>query len=146
MKYTNLYGLTNDLENLPPSAQGLSPSYTTGTLSWTRGDGEYCLVIISARPVTFKPFNNITYPINTFLGGSQRVAYRGSGNSVDLDLQVGFIYFVKIFEFNGKASNEVYNVSGLSASFTVDGSTAWQWRSGLDVEWESGLKVELESA
>ena len=145
MRFVNVFGEIEDLKVQPPTAQASNISYDGSSLSWTRGDGEYCLVVISAKRIRFQPFKNKTYPLNSFVDKNTRVIFRGDGNSVTINLMPGILYFVKVFEFNGKASTERYDL-GTDTPIIPPVGTVWQWYSGNAVLWESGSEVELESA
>lgn len=78
------------------------------TLSWERGNGDYCLVVAkSGSVVNSNPTDGNVYTANSIFGtGSQigagnYVVYKGTGNTLDLSGLTGnTTYHFKIFEFN----------------------------------------------
>ncbi len=93
-------------------------------ITWTRGNGDSCIVAIRANDqgTITNPTNNHSYP-NDYnwnygitkeeLGTSGYfVVYNGSGNSVTInDFMSNATYWVQIFEYNGTAEVEAYNVN-----------------------------------
>ncbi|WP_121352039.1 hypothetical protein [Flavisolibacter nicotianae] len=98
------------------SAIVFSNTGATGfTLSWTRGNGGKCLVVMrEGTSLTAKPLDGQVYPANAVLGagtdistdGSRQYAvYNGTGNTVDVTgLQPGSTYYVTVFEFEEPAT------------------------------------------
>lgn len=109
MRFVNVYGTVEDLEVQQPTIPTTVLVYNGTHLVWESGDGDARLVVLSSRPITFKPYKNQTYREGQFVNGS-RVVYRGSGNSVEIYLEPGRLYYAQAFEFNGRASTEVYTV------------------------------------
>lgn len=93
------------------SALVFSNQGATGfTLSWTRGNGGKCLVVMrEGTGLTARPLDGQVYPANAAFGtgtdistdGSRQYAvYNGSGNTVDITgLQPGSTYYVAVYEF-----------------------------------------------
>src|SRR5512138_2907151 len=142
MRFVNVYGVTEDLEQQGPTVQGAFLSYNGISLTWDRGIGDGCIVIISGLPITFKPFRNTTYRKNQLLGGQQKVAYRGTGNSVEIYLIPGRLYYAQVFEFNGRASSEVYNITGDQESILTPTDFGFMLQENGDfVLQENGFKI-----
>ncbi|MBI1223349.1 MAG: hypothetical protein GC180_12150 [Bacteroidetes bacterium] len=84
-------------------------SDTSISISWTRGDGDSCLVVMRKNaPVISSPSNFTYYSANAnfgdgeTIGPSTFVVYRGTGTSVSItNLESNRNYSVAIFEFNG---------------------------------------------
>jgi hypothetical protein len=143
MREVNVYGITEDLETQPPTVDPSGISYSSGVISWTRGDGDGVVVVISSRPITFLPKNNITYPKGVYVSLRESVIYRGDGSSVEFELQSGLVYFVAVFEFNGRASNEKYFGEG-SASVNPGIDNNLLMEDGQDLLLEDGGTIILE--
>ena len=86
------------------------------TISWTRGDGAACIVVVKAgSAVDSDPVDGTAYTANAVFGnGSQigtgnRVVYIGIGTSVDITgLASNTTYHVAVYEFNGTGGAENY--------------------------------------
>ncbi len=104
-----------------PTAQaaGANVSSVQGgaaTVSWTRGNGADCLVLVSAgSAVNSAPVDGTTYMADPDFGsGSQigagnYVAYLGTGTNVTLyALTPGTTYYVAVYELNGSGGSENY--------------------------------------
>jgi uncharacterized repeat protein (TIGR03803 family) len=131
-----LYGTTNTggVSNIgvifkygiPPSVQASGISYSNVqphqlTISWTNGDGDKRAVLVkeNAGSIT-NPVNNTTYTASadwnskgTQLGTSgYYCVYNGTGTTVALtNLSLTASYTVQVFEYNGSAGSEQYDVS-----------------------------------
>ena len=114
--YGTFYALTNE-----PTGQASAVSFSSAqrsafTLSWTRGTGEKCIVLVKAGvAVDAPPVDGTTYTASaTFGSGTQigtgnYVAYLGTGNSVTLSgLTASTNYNVAVYELNGAAGSENY--------------------------------------
>lgn len=84
---------------------------SSGVLAYTRGNGSKCLVLISRNPITFSPFDGVTYLLGQTFSDGSFVMAKGSNDSVDLTTLEPGIWYVRVFEFNGSASTEMYNRS-----------------------------------
>ncbi len=86
------------------------------TVSWTRGNGADCIVLVSAgAAVSSAPVDGTTYSADPDFGsGSQigtgnYVAYLGTGTNVTLyALTPGTTYYVAVYELNGSGGSENY--------------------------------------
>jgi hypothetical protein len=92
------------------SAVGFSGvSGNSMSISWTRGNGDGCIVLVKAgSAVDSNPVNGSAYTANsTFGGGTQigtgnYVVYQGAGTSVSISgLSAGQTYYVAVYEVNG---------------------------------------------
>lgn len=105
----------------PPTIQATSISVTgksdtTLSISWVRGNGEKCLVVVKAgSAVSSNPSNNNTYNASAAFGsGSQigtgnYVVYKGTGTTLTITgLTADTTYHIRIYEFNGIDGAEKY--------------------------------------
>lgn len=89
------------------------------TISWTRGNGANCIVVVSASsPVNSNPVYGTTYTANTTFGGGSQigtgnyVVYLGTGNSVTFTaLAPNTTYYVAVYELNGSGGSENYQTT-----------------------------------
>src|ERR1051325_155003 len=86
----------------------VTPTTSSLYFTWTRGNGDYCLVVMRQTS------NTIVYPVdgNTYtgstvfgsgsnLGNSNYVVYKGTGTGITVtNLAVGTYYEIMIYEFN----------------------------------------------
>ena len=80
------------------------------SLSWTRGNGEYCLVVLKPfansyaypQDLTTSPYSaSSTYGAGSNLGSSNYVVYRGTGTSVSIsNLSPSTQYMAVVYEYN----------------------------------------------
>lgn len=88
----------------------------TINISWTKGDGEYSLVLIKqGSAVDADPANGMTYVANpefkrgSQIGSDNYVVYKGGEASINVTgLVPGGLYHVAIYSFNGENSSEHY--------------------------------------
>lgn len=121
MNQVNVFTDTDNLETVAPVSQDTDLAIVGDDLTWVNGDGYQRIVIASNSPITFKPYDTITYVPGFYVSTTEKVIFRGTGNSVDIS-DMDFQYF-RVFAFNGVASNERYNreISELNVSLlTVD--------------------------
>lgn len=92
---------------------------TQMTISWTSGNGESHLVLVSSNSTpSTSPTDGTSYSANTFFGsgdalGNAFVVYNGSDTNVIITgLLPGSNYFVRVFEFNGTGITANYLISG----------------------------------
>ena len=154
-------GSFTTLASEPPSqASGVgfsSPAGTTMTVSWTRGGGANCIVLVkAAAAVNSNPVDGTTYTANanfgsgTQIGTGNYVVYKGSGTSVNLTGLAGeTTYYVAVYELNGSGGTENYlttlpatgSQATLVAEPTTD-STGLGFSSvqtaQMDLSWTSG--------
>ncbi len=102
-------------------------------LSWTRGNGAYCIVICrGASPVTSAPVDGIAYTSNATYGlGSTTapgdyIVYSGTGNTVTvLGLMPGTSYYFAVYEMNGTGCNTNYLITTTNTSSTTNSVVAY---------------------
>lgn len=90
------------------------------TVGWTRGDGDYCLVVARQGSAPTQPTDGETYSADASFGSGDQteadsfVVYKGTGNSVDVTaLSGGSTYFFSVYEFNRtQDSTENYRTTG----------------------------------
>lgn len=98
-------------------------------LTWTRGNGAYCVVICrGGGPVTSIPVDgigytaNATYGLGSAISPGDYVVYSGTGNSTTvLGLMPGTTYYFSVYEMNGTGCNTNYYVPGTAT--TTNGVT-----------------------
>lgn len=108
---------------------------STLQVSWTNGNGTGRLVVAKeGGAVDQAPVDGVTYIASSSftsgddLSGGNYVVYNGAENSVTItDLQDGVSYEIFVFEYNGNAGGENYNINtvnnnpkGFSTSSTLD--------------------------
>jgi len=114
-------------------------------ISWTRGNGSKCIVLVSASsPVSSAPVDGTTYTANATYGsgtqiGSSYVAYLNTGTNVTLTgLSTSTTYYVAVYELNGSGGSENYLTvspatgSQLTTSIFV---TTLTWTGTVDTDW-----------
>ena len=91
------------------TAPSVSPSTTTATINWTKGDGK-SIVIISDDNAVIDPVNGTTYTANAaYSAAGQQVIYTGTAASVSVTgLTAGTNYYVKIYNFSDCNPPPVY--------------------------------------
>jgi len=126
---TNLGGIYNQgvifEYGITPSVQAFNIITTNiqayqADINWTNGDGDKRVVFVTTDTLNSYPLNNTTYIASadwnnkgTELGTSNWFCvYNGTGNTVTLtNLSPNNNYHVWVFEYNGNAGAEQYNVS-----------------------------------
>lgn len=104
-------------------ASSISITGTTANslqLTWTRGNGAYCIVVFRAGgPISTPPVDGTAYTANSIYGlGSTTatgdfVVYSGAGNTVSVNgLMPGSTYYASVFEMNGTGCNTNYLIPG----------------------------------
>lgn len=104
-----------------PTVQASSASVTNTqrgafAITWTRGNGANCIVLVKAgSAVDSAPVDGTTYTASTVFGSGTQigsgnyVAYLGTGNSVTLsNMTIGATYHVAVYELNGAGGSENY--------------------------------------
>jgi hypothetical protein len=104
-----------------PTIQATAPVIISGLassiqLAWTRGNGDYCIVVCKANtPVTTPPADAVGYSANAIFGtGSttapgEYVVYIGTGTTVAVTgLLSSTSYYFAIYEFNSTGCNANY--------------------------------------
>lgn len=97
---------------------------TAATVSWTRGNGSYILVLAKkSAPVDAVPQNLVSYSHNPLFGLGQQlgtgnfVVYKGYSNSFTLqNLQPGTTYYLAAYELNGYTSPVYLSTSPATTS------------------------------
>jgi len=121
-QYGTAYGpeLSFATLKLAPTTQATSVvasaiASTTTTLSWTRGNGDGCIVKIKNVNSIANPTNGVdpsTGVSAAYTGSGEQVVYNGTGTTVNLTgLIEGDQYFVQVFEYNNSGTNAVYFTS-----------------------------------
>ena len=99
-------------------------------ISWTRGDGQHCLVIVKEdNSVDSYPIDASVYNADSQFGNGDElgtgnfIVYNGNSNTVNITgLAQGKEYFIRVFEFNYENTNTLYDtntaVNNPSSSFT----------------------------
>ena len=113
---TSFFTLANE-----PTVQASSASVTNTqrgafAITWTRGNGANCIVLVKAgSAVDSAPVDGTTYTASTVFGSGTQigsgnyVAYLGTGNSVTLsNMTIGTTYYVAVYELNGAGGSENY--------------------------------------
>lgn len=143
-----------------PTVQASGASFTSSqgggaTVSWTRGNGANCIVLVKAgSAVNSAPVDGTTYSADpdfgsgSQLGSGNFVAYLGTGTSVTLyALTPGTTYYVAVYELNGSGGSENYlttspatangaavlhSVVYYSGAATVDATATGSWWTGTN--------------
>lgn len=111
-----------------PSTQASSASTSgvglnSGTISWTRGNGDNVLVVLQAGSAAATPASGTGYTANAAFGsgdalGTGFVVFNGTGTSVNVsNLTPNTTYHYAIHEFNNAST--CYNNAGLTGTFTT---------------------------
>ncbi|OFX52636.1 MAG: hypothetical protein A2046_02080 [Bacteroidetes bacterium GWA2_30_7] len=104
---------------------------TSMHLTWTRGNGEYCIVLCRATsdvandPVDLSTYTaNATYASGSLIGTSY-VVYKGtSDNFTVLGLSASTTYYFKVFEFNCAGGGEKYFTTSPAIGNQITTATA----------------------
>lgn len=109
---------TNTLK-LAPTTQSTNVSFsnikaTSLTVGWTRGNGEYCLLIGKMGGSVSNPSDNVTYTANSVFGSGSNIASSGSyvlyaGNDANPSIEITNLtanqtYYFKAIEYNNHGS------------------------------------------
>ncbi len=111
--------LTNEPTMVASGVTFSNAQFYSVTVSWTRGNGANCIVLVSAvSPVSTAPVDGTSYTASPLFGGGTQiglgnyVAYLGTGNSATLTaLTTGTTYYVAVYEVNGSGGAENYLTS-----------------------------------
>ncbi|AVR46855.1 hypothetical protein C7S20_17195 [Christiangramia fulva] len=93
---------------------------TNPTISWTNGDGDGRIVVLSNEPINVTPTNLTTYSANAVYGngdllGGGYVVFDGTGSSVAVSgLEQYQEYYVNVFEYNTSLDGPLYNMTPLN--------------------------------
>jgi Endonuclease I/Secretion system C-terminal sorting domain len=98
-----------------------SPSNTSATISWAKGDGSNSLVLLNTTNSFTAPVDGTTYTPNTVYAGGQQSVYTGTGTSINVTgLTALTTYYVQVYNFQTCALPIDYiTASPLSGSFTT---------------------------
>ena len=105
-----------------------SPAENTLTVSWTRGDGANCIVLmraggaVDADPIDGTPYAaNAAFGYGDEVGDGNYVVYRGTGKTVTVTgLSAQTVYHVSVYEFNGTGGTEKYLTPGAAGASSVN--------------------------
>lgn len=101
---------------------------TSGEISWTRGDGESCVVFMKESSVgSAEPADHTTYNANSFFGKGTQIessgwycVFNGNGSSVLVSgLSIGKEYDIRVAEYNGPSGYENYLIPDTKDNSTV---------------------------
>ena len=90
------------------------------TISWTRGNGAACIVVVSEGSPVSGVADEVNYTANSVFGsgsaaGNGYVVYKGTGTSVTVTgLKTSTLYHVRVYEFNG--ANDAVRLDTASAT------------------------------
>lgn len=131
----NVYGVMTEAIDTPSTQAGgvqVTPtSGTQATVTWTRGDGDACVVFVKlGGSGAAAPVDDTTYTANTTFGQGDQIGtsgwycvYNGTGTSVAVTAMTsGMTYRVMVCEYNGGAGSQKYlaaTTSGNPANFTT---------------------------
>ena len=77
-----------------------SPSNTSATISWSKGDGSNSLVLVNTTNSFTAPVDGSTYTALTTYGSGQQTVYNGTGSSVNITgLTATTTYYVQVYNF-----------------------------------------------
>jgi gliding motility-associated-like protein len=115
--------------NVPPNTQATNVNFsnigaTQMDIGWTNGNGTNRLVLVhegsavDADPVELTAYvANANFGSGTQIGTGNYVVYNGSGNNVTITgMTQGETYHVRVYEYNGTATDENYNVNTASGN------------------------------
>ncbi len=113
---SSFFTLANEPTVQASSAGVTSTQRGAFAITWTRGNGANCIVLVRAgSAVDSAPVDGTTYTASvvfgsgTQIGSSNYVAYIGTGNSVTLsNMAIGTTYYVAVYEVNGAGGSENY--------------------------------------
>ena len=99
-----------------------APSNTSGTISWTKGDGSNTLVFLNTTNSFTPPVDGTTYTAVTTYGSGQQTVYNGISSSVTVTgLVANTTYYVQIYNFQTCTTPIDYVTnSPLSGSFMTN--------------------------
>lgn len=99
---------------------------TSATISWTRGNGNRCLVVmregsaVNSSPVDLtRYYSNSSFGSGAQVGPGNYTVYEGTGSTIQVSgLKIGVSYHVAVFEFNG-FDGPMYLVPAVAGAFTT---------------------------
>lgn len=129
-------------------------SATSGDISWTRGNGESCVVFMKQANAGFSiPSNYTTYDSSIVFGDGTQIGstgwycvYNGNGSSVSVSgLVTGKEYIAQVFEYNGPAGFETYLISTTTDNPKIQETIATKDRINSD-SYSKTNSVSLDNA
>lgn len=114
------YGIVTSPSIAASDIQFSELTTTSVRVNLTPGNGERRIIVAkSGSAVDFEPVDGTTYAGNATMGAGNHVVYAGTGSDVTITgLDERTTYHVAVFEYNGDAGEEVYQVTN-SASDSV---------------------------
>ncbi len=115
---------------IAPSTQATalttSPSNTSASISWTKGNGSNTLVLINTTNSFTPPVNGSTYTANAAYSGSgQQTIYAGTASSVNVTgLTASTTYYIQVYNFQTCVTPIVYVTPALTGTFTTTNATS----------------------
>jgi hypothetical protein len=108
-----LIGFTSSIPNIQASEiQFTQVTPTNINLTWTNGNGQNRIVVISTTPNFTIPANFTTYNVNDALGMDGKVIFNGNGNIASVtNLTPETKYFFYVYEYNGTGMTTIYNIA-----------------------------------
>jgi hypothetical protein len=108
------------------SALGATPSNTSASISWSKGDGTNTLVLINNTNSFTDPLDGTAYIANaTYTGSGQQVTYNGTSSNMTITgLTANTNYYLRVYNFNDCGLPIDYvTVFPLSGSFSTTNSS-----------------------
>jgi autotransporter-associated beta strand protein len=139
--------LTNEPTTQASGVSGVSRQNGDLLISWVRGNGSKCIVLVKAgSAVDSNPVDGTTYTANaTFGSGAQigsgnYVAYLGTGTNVTITgLSANTTYYVAVYELNGSGGSENYLAPPATGNKTTVANpvTSLTWTGTQDINWNN---------
>lgn len=123
-------------------------------ISWTRGSGESCVVFMKeANPDSAIPDDHTSYDSSIIFGDGTQIGttgwycvYNGNGTSVSVSgLVPGKEYIARVFEYNGSAGFETYQISITNENPKIHVTIATKDRINAD-SFSKNSSVSLDDA
>lgn len=124
----------------------ITPSVTSGTISWVKGDGTNTLLLINNANTFTTPVDGTSYTPNTvYSGAGEQVIYTGTGTSVSVTgLTSGITYYVQAYNFSNCPTTPDYvTTSPLAGQFTT--TSAAGYYSSITTQTCATLKTDLSN-
>lgn len=139
--------LANEPATQATGVSGYSLQNGNLTISWTRGNGSKCIVLVKsgsavdANPVDATSYTaNATFGSGTQIGTGNYVAYLGTGTSVTLSaLSAATTYYVAVYELSGSGGSENYLAPPATGSQTTVTTpiSVITWNGSADTDWNN---------
>lgn len=112
---TDLSTTTATPTNQAANVQITNATSSTLNISWTRGNGQYCLVTCTPSSANISPpqpnniyIGNTNFALAGLVNGDTRIIYNGTGTSVSIsNLTPNTDYKIAVYEFNGNTAPTV---------------------------------------